>query len=1224
MASIILGAAGAALGGATGVPYLSSLGGMLGRSLGSSFDSEFFASGKNTHYEGARLADLAVQSSTYGKMIPIIYGTMRVGGNLIWSRPIKEMATMTTSSSRGGGKGGGGKVSQTSTTYSYSATLAVGICAGPVDELLRVWADAKQLDISQYIMRIYKGDEEQLPDSLIQAFEGIGKTPAYRGLCYVVFEDFPLASFGNRIPNFTFEVKKKVQYADYEGELLEDMLTGIVMIPGAGEYVYDTVSQAKIPGINIGGSWVAQGDEVQINTHTPYGKTNALVSLDQLEKTCPNIEWVSVVVSWFGDSLDAGACTVVPGVEYKTGAVTAPDTWQVAGFDRSNARLITYVGGGPQYGGTPDDSSILRYLEELRSRGYKVAFYPLMFMDMAGKPWRGELTGSAADVGAFFSKTNGYNAYIMHYANLVQDKVDAFIIGSELKGLTSVSSTPGQYPAVDALVSLALSVKAVVGAAVKVTYAADWSEYHHTTGGWYNLDPLWSSTAIDVIGIDAYFPLTDAPQAGYDIDTIKAGWQEGEYYDWYYSDSERTLKTALSPAYALKNIECFWNNVHVNPDASVTGWVPGSKKIWFTEFGFPSVDGASNQPNVFYDPATLGGAFPHYSRGRVDLRAQRAALVATQAQWKDSPIVENMFLWAWDARPYPYWPDLATVWSDGGSWKTGHWVQGKLGISSLAAIISDLCLKAGLTDEDVDATALNGQIEGFIINRQQSLRKVIESLQKAYFFDNVESDGLLRFIPRGGISALAITEVQLVPSKDGHDLLTLTRTQEAELPKRVNVLYINRLLNYQSSAQYAQREVTASRETQTLDFAIVMPDQTAKSIADITLFQSWAARTSYQFSLPVRYASLEPSDVITLIVAGVSHRMRILSTRLKEAGIIEVHAVAEDLSVYDFYSEPGKANALLQEINTVPQTQLYLLDLPCLPGQSADSLLLHTACRAAGAYWPGAGLYRSDDNGANYTAIADAQQQSVTGIAVNALTTGPTTVFDEESTLDVALSNEDDLLQSVTELAVLNGANVAMVGNEIIQFRTATLTAQGRYTLSGLLRGRLGTEWTTAGHAPIERFVLLDSRLGLMAIPHQLIGLSRKYKAVTYGNSLVNVSAQDFTFNARALKPYSPVHIRATRNGAGDIDLNWIRRTRSGGEWRDYVDVALAEQNEAYEVDIYQGASVVRTLASTATSVSYSAAQQTTDFGGVQASVTIKLYQLSARVGRGYAAQATV
>ncbi|MBY0406480.1 MAG: glycoside hydrolase TIM-barrel-like domain-containing protein, partial [Rickettsiales bacterium] len=1095
MASIILSTAGATAGGAVGGPLGAYAGAKLGQYVGGKIDNSFASNGKLKGFEGPRLSDLAVQSSTYGKMIPMVYGTMRIAGNIIWSLPIKETATTTTSSASVGGKGGGGKVSQSATNYSYSVTLAVAICEGPVDEVMRVWADAQQLDLSQYTVRLYKGDEAQLPDSLIQSVEGAERTPAFRGMAYVVFEDFPMGDYGNRIPNFTFEVKKKAVQPDYNNETVEELVTGMVMIPGGGEFVYDTQVQSKIPGLSIGGGWVQQGNQQAINMHTPYGQANALVSLDQLKQTCPNVTWISVVVSWFGTSMDAGECEVLPGVEFQVGGITAPDDWQVAGYTRGTARQISLVDGSVQYGGTPDDGALVRYLEVLRTRGYKIALYPLMFMDVAGKPWRGNVTGSAANVSAFFTKTNGYNAFIAHYAALTAGKVDAFVIGSEMKGLTKVTDTPGNYPGVNGFVALASSVKATLGSSVVVTYAADWSEYHHTDGGWYNLDPLWASSAIDVIGIDAYFPLSNAPQGAYDVDALKNGWVSGEGYDWYYSNPERTVQASLSAANAWKNLGWFWNNAHVNPGGAATAWVPQSKKIWFTEYGFPSVDGAANQPNVFYSAGTSGSAFPYYSRGRVDFVAQRTAIMATLQQWKASAMVERMFLWTWDARPFPYWPDLLSVWSDGADWKTGHWVQGKLGASGLAAIVKDICLRAGLTASQVDVSRLKEQVEGLIVASPQSWRAVLEALQAAYFFDAVESGGQIKFVPRGSGALMQIEEAELAVKDDKGSPLLVSRMQEAELPKRVNVIFLSRIANYQTALQYAQRQVTESRDNVTMDLPIVCTDQMAKNIADRTLYTAWMGRMRYSFMVPVAFAQLEPADVVSVVAGEVVYRMRIVSTRLSTASLMEVQAVADDESIADFYGVPSEVSGFLAQNTPVAASVLHLLDAPAFPGDDADKGVMRAGAAGLARPWRGAALYRADDD-TYFGRLADINTAMVSGTCVEALGEGPSTVFDRVNTLTVVVLGDGEL-QGVTEVAALNGANAALVGDEVIQFTGAALVEPGKYVISGLLRGRLGTEWATGGHVAGERFVLLDGRLQKLVMPLHLVGSERRYKAVS-------------------------------------------------------------------------------------------------------------------------------
>ena len=1189
--------------------------------------SAVMGGGQSRHREGARLEELSVQTSTYGDFIPLIYGRARVAGNVIWAQPMKEVATTTTTTQ---GKGGGG-ASSSATEYSYFATLAIAICEGEVQSIERVWADAKQLDLSQGTYRFYTGGETQLPDATIESFEGVGSVPAYRGLAYVVIEDFPLGDYGNRIPNFTFEVKRALVSAEVDGQPIESLIKEVVLIPGSGEFVYDTDVQEKIAGEEVDGVFVQAGAREVINQHTAQGKANALVALDQLEDTCPNVEWVAVVVNWFGTSMDLGLCEILPGVEFAADeGTTSPEVWSVGNYSRSSAHSITYVDGTPRYGGTPDDQSVYRLCEELQARGKKVLFLPLFLMDTDDKPWRGRLTGTAAQVPNFFTKFTGYNTYIVHYANLLGSVVDAFAIGSEMVGLTSIhdgAATNRAFAGVAQLTTLAATIKGIVGAGVKVTYAADWSEYHHADGGWYHMDPLWASPNIDVIGIDAYFPLTDAPQneVGYDPLEIAEGWTSGEGYDWYYSDAARTTKASLQPEYAWKNIAWFWENAHTNPDGNATPWVAESKKVWFTEYGFPSIDGATNQPNVFYDPTSLESFYPYHSKGRIDMRAQRSGVAATLAEWKDSSMIERMFLWTWDARPYPYWPDLLSVWADGSVWISGHWVQGKFGTSSLGAIVADLCARAGLSANAIDVSALGDQVDGFVIKRQDTARALIETLMSSYFFDAAETDGTLKFIPRGNASAQSIAWENLAPeSGNGGDALQIDRAQELELPQRVEVSYLNRLNQYQTSTQMAQRQVVDTNDVEALNLPIVMDNQRAKVVADVALYQAWLSRTQFSFDLAMEFAALEPTDVITVSDANnVSHLMRVTSMRLGKPGRVRITAVAEDVSAYDFYAPPASGLEAAEAVSVVPNTQARLLDLPTLPNDSADAANLRVATSGLASGWSGAALYRSDDGGASYGEVARTAQASVMGTATTALGDGPRNRFDEAASVDIVLLG-DGTLESVSEQALLNGANVALVGDELIQFQNATLIAPNKYRLSRLLRGRLGTEHLTDSHSAGEGFVLLNTAVQKTPVADGLFGLPRDYKVATFGQTLGSVSAESFTYHAAALKPYAPVHVTGTRDGAGNVSISWVRRTRSGGHWRDGGDVVLSEAAELYEIDVMDGSDVVRSMSVPSAEASYSAAQQTADFGGVQSSITLRIYQISERVGRGEGVEATL
>ena len=118
-------------------------------------------------------------------------------------------------------------------------------------------------------------------------------------------------------------------------------------------------------------------------------------------------------------------------------------------------------------------------------------------------------------------------------------------------------------------------------------------------------------------------------------------------------------------------------------------------------------------------------------------------------------------------------------------------------------------------------------------------------------------------------------------------------------------------------------------------------------------------------------------------------------------------------------------------------------------------------------------------------------------------------------------------------------------------------------------------------------------------------------------------ATRSHTFIGAGLRPLAPVHVRGKR-AVNDLTLTWVRRTRIGGDSWEASEVALAEDSESYEVDIMAGAVVKRTIAASAPSAAYTAAQQIADFGSVQPAVSVKVHQLGAVYGRGTAAAAVV
>lgn len=282
--------------------------------------------------------------------------------------------------------------------------------------------------------------------------------------------------------------------------------------------------------------------------------------------------------------------------------------------------------------------------------------------------------------------------------------------------------------------------------------------------------------------------------------------------------------------------------------------------------------------------------------------------------------------------------------------------------------------------------------------------------------------------------------------------------------------------------------------------------------------------------------------------------------------------------------------------------------------------------------WSGAQLHKSADSGATYEAVLSTTAASTIGRAASLLADfAGGNVFDHLSSVSVVLLSGGPLI-SYTRAQVLNGAGTFALGIngrwEVLQYMTATLTSTSTYTLTGLLRGRRGSEWAQGLHAVGDTFVLADAQAWKRPNPGTAqIGLERLYKGVTFRAALGSAVAQAFTNSAVGLECYAPVRLTGTRDGSNNLTLNWIRRTRIGGEWRDYVDVPIGEAALAFDVEIWDATytTLKRTFSGlTASTTPYSAAEQTADGTTPGDPVYARIFQISQAVGRGYKLEGTV
>ncbi|QIE41652.1 host specificity protein [Rhodobacteraceae bacterium SC52] len=1307
MATLLLSAAGAAAGGAVGGSVLGLSAAVLGRAVGATvgqlIDQQLMGSGSEV-VERGRVERFRLTGASEGAPVPQVYGRMRMAGQVIWASQFSEQASTERVS---GGKGGGGGGTSV-TTYSYSVSLAIALCEGQIGHVARIWADGQELERDSLSVRVYPGSDTQQADPKIAAIEGAELAPAYRGTAYVVLEDLDLTPFGNRVPQFTFEVVRPEQEEAMDAaRSMVEGIRAVALIPGTGEYSLATspVYYAEGPGRNVAA-----------NMHNTMAATDFLASMDALQTELPNCHSISLVVSWFGDDLRCGSAQIKPKVEHKY-ADGAPMQWNVAGVNRVAAEEVPRVDGKSVYGGTPADASVIEAIRNMNARGKRVMFYPFILMEQlpgntlpdpwtgatgqAELPWRGRITTSiapglpgstdgsataAAEVAAFFGTATAADftvspgsvsysgpqewslrRFILHNAALCRAAggVDSFCIGSEMRALTQIRGVGNSFPAVQAFMALVGEVRALLGGGVKLGYAADWSEYFGFTpqdgsgDHFFHLDPLWAHPEIDFIGIDNYMPLSDwrdgeghadaAWESIYDIEYLKSNVAGGEGFDWYYPDaqaSEAQLRAPITDGaygepwvFRYKDIRSWWALPHHNRIGGVrqsapTEWQPQSKPIWFTELGCAAIDKGTNQPNKFIDPKSSESLLPRASSGARDDLIQMQYLRASFAHWAEpannptsglygGPMVDmsRAHVWAWDARPYPWFPGLSEVWSDGPNYIRGHWLNGRTGAQLLSSVVREICLGAGLKDPDVGN--LHGLVRGYAVSDVGSARQALEPLMLAYGMDVHERDGRLVFQNRSGRAVASLTGEDLAQHPDQASDLERSRSASAELSDRVRLNYIGADGSFEVSAIETALPGSEAVSAAQSELNLVLTAAEARGITERWLAEARAGRDTAKFALPPSRMEIGAGDVVQLADDAGGARYRI--DRSEQHGLQILEATRVEPAIY----LPGPAVEEIPRIQTrqaaVPPTGIFM-DLPLL---QSDAVAHAPYIAVAARPWPGQVAVYSSSSDADYRLNTLVAGPSIVGLTRSEMARANPGIVDRGAPLRVELS--DGALSSVPTTEMLNGANAMAIGDgsasewEIFQFERAELVGPDTYDLSLRLRGQLGTDGDIPDVWPEgSMVVLLGGGLEQIDLGSSERGLSRFYRVGPASQPLSGPNFVPFeqTFQGNGLRPYAPVHLRNRVLTGGDHLLSWVRRTRIDGDIWSLVDVPLGEAAETYVVRIFTNGALRREEIIGQANWNYSAAMRASD--GVAEPYNFEVAQVSDRYGAGHFGRMTI
>jgi len=527
----------------------------------------------------------------------------------------------------------------------------------------------------------------------------------------------------------------------------------------------------------------------------------------------------------------------------------------------------------------------------------------------------------------------------------------------------------------------------------------------------------------------------------------------------------------------------------------------------------------------------------------------------------------------------------------------------------------------GIPASEYDLTEIaNETTIGYRVTEITSARAAIGPIQSAYLFDFVERGYTLTAVKRGGLSVKQIPFSKLVLSGD-----SVVKTQDSSkvlIPSMLTLNYIDYDREFDAGSQPA-RYPAAFDSIQAKELPVVMQADEAAKLADIFIRSMWVEVKKYEFSIPFTYIDLRLGDVITVeAYPGKYITMRIDQRSFDISGLITLGCTATSALTYasDALGYSGETPSDIY-IPVYADPIPIVLDIPLITDEQdvfgVAAVVMQEPPTTQSA------LMVSADDGVNFTEIG---RFDGPGVVAQSSTDslGPGDPFVTERGTDLVLDNViSGEFFSVTYEQMLRNNNLIAYGQpgrwEILSYQDATPTGVGTgVVLSTFIRGKYGTEQYMEGHTIGDFVVLLDHPNTIFApLPGQAYGLSWPIKAVNVGDdedggTLANYGA----YEGVNLEPLSVVNPDVTRVGL-DWQIDFDPRTRyPSNQW---VNGAIEQTDtQYYAVDIFNGLSIVRTIQSTTIPVIYTEAQQIADFGSVQNSITIDIYQVSQRVGRGY------
>jgi len=460
----------------------------------------------------------------------------------------------------------------------------------------------------------------------------------------------------------------------------------------------------------------------------------------------------------------------------------------------------------------------------------------------------------------------------------------------------------------------------------------------------------------------------------------------------------------------------------------------------------------------------------------------------------------------------------------------------------VSRILEDICTRAGVPFDKINTSNITAYCDGFSTTNDHSVSSAIETLGQVFLFDCASFNGTLNFVPRGGDVDFIIDPDDIIEQESGDD--KSTRKDSVSIPKVLWLSYFDVDGALNPDTQYSDRSFdNRNQEDSKVDTPVIMRADDAKRAVVINhkvmIEEQQGERT---FSLPDKYLGIVPTSIVSID----GERLRITEVELDE-GAQHYTAIRDRQSAYTSTANGVASNPPITPPDLlVGNTALFFIDshiLSHILSDSDDQLGYYIAVCGTTSNWSGCLIEFSRDGGANYTDSSETTLESTCGVVTTDFPSASQYYPDQVNTFGVRLYREDMELFDATYEQVLSRTNLAIVGNEIINFETAAEIEPGFYAISDLLRGRKGT--APVDHIIGERFILLE-RPYLTFIPAEAYDLGKEltFRVTSYGDD--TAITQTFTMSGLSQTERKIENLKAYRNDTS-LKITWFATGNLGG-----------------------------------------------------------------------------